>query len=292
VSDTPKASLGLPVRNGAATIARAIESVQAQTYENWELVISDNLSTDGTSEICARYAAADPRVRHVPTWRDLSQNDNFCETFHLSRGTYFRWYGDDDWLETGYLEHTVAALDAAADAVLCTTLQCYHDQSGPWEVVDHISALGGVTSSDPSKRLRQLLRLFETGDLRGIDPVYSLVRRDVMTTTVLMAPYRFGDFMFSCEIALNGPFVHVPEMLAHRQLAEQFSNRVALKRFTSTSGLANLVQREISLIKVWQRSRPTLTAREQARIVSLLAAFGAREHLHGVRRRAKRLFKH
>ncbi len=63
----PVVSFGLPVRNGAPTIAQAIESVLAQTFEDWELVISDNLSTDGTSEICASFAARDERIRHVPT---------------------------------------------------------------------------------------------------------------------------------------------------------------------------------------------------------------------------------
>ena len=51
----PVVSFGLPVRNGAPTIAQAIESVMAQTFEDWELVISDNRSTDGTSEICTSF---------------------------------------------------------------------------------------------------------------------------------------------------------------------------------------------------------------------------------------------
>ena len=67
----PVVSFGLPVRNGAPTIAQAIESVLAQTFDDWELIISDNLSTDGTSEICSEFAARDGRIRHVPTGRDL-----------------------------------------------------------------------------------------------------------------------------------------------------------------------------------------------------------------------------
>ena len=107
----PLVSFGLPVRNGAPTIAQAIESVLAQTFEDWELVISDNLSTDGTSEICASFAARDERIRHVPSGRDLSIHENFRAAFHHSRGTYFRWHGDDDWLEPQYAERTVAALE-------------------------------------------------------------------------------------------------------------------------------------------------------------------------------------
>lgn len=287
----PTVSLGMPVRNGAATIARAIESVQAQTFEDWELLISDNLSTDETTAICARYAESDHRIRHVPTGRDLAQNENFCEAFRLARGEYFRWYGDDDWLEPEYLELSLQALGSRPDAVLCTTLQQYHASDGPWEVVDRITELGNVDSNDPVERIRQLFRLFNTGDLRGIDPVYSLVRREVMATTSLMAPYRFGDFIFCCEMAVKGRFVHVPRLLAHRQLAEQISNRAAMRRFTGKSGWRNYVQREISLIRVWERTAPHLGRRSRVRLALPLVRFAVEEHAHGVRRRLKALVR-
>jgi len=81
-SNGPRVSFGLPVRNGRSTVGKAIESVLAQTFEDWELVISDNQSTDGTSEICAGFAARDRRVRHVPTGRVLSIHENFRAAFH------------------------------------------------------------------------------------------------------------------------------------------------------------------------------------------------------------------
>jgi glycosyltransferase involved in cell wall biosynthesis len=73
----PVVSFGLPVGKGASTIAQAIESVLAQTFEDWELVISDNESTDGTSEICASFAAPDERIRHFLSGRDLSIHETF-----------------------------------------------------------------------------------------------------------------------------------------------------------------------------------------------------------------------
>ena len=144
----PLVSFGLPVRNGAPTIGQAIESVLAQTFEDWELVISDNLSTDGTSEICASFAARDERIRHIPSGRDLSIHENFRAAFRHSRGTYFRWYGDDDWLEPLYAERAVAALAGSAEAVLCTTVQQYYRDGHPLPVNDPIPVLGGVDSPD------------------------------------------------------------------------------------------------------------------------------------------------
>jgi len=268
-------SFGLPVRNGAATIAQAIESVLAQTFEDWELVISDNLSTDGTSEICASFAARDERIRHVPSCRDLSIHENFRAAFHHSHGTYFRWHGDDDWLEPSYAERAVAALEGS-DAVLCTTVQQYHRDGSPLPVHDPIPTLGGVDSPDAGARVRTLLYLFQNGGHLGIDPVYSLVRRDVAAQTGLQGSIRDGDFVYSCEMALLGQFIHVPEVLAHRRLLPV--SRIGISR--------NFLQREQSIVCVARASK-SLTPGSRARVCAALVGFAAREHAHGVRRRAR-----
>jgi glycosyltransferase involved in cell wall biosynthesis len=272
----PLVSFGLPVRNGAPTIGQAIESVLAQTFEDWELVISDNLSIDGTSEICASFAARDERIRHIPSGRDLLIHENFRAAFQHSRGTYFRWLGDDDWLEPLYAERCVAALEGSPGSVLCTTVQQYYRDGHPRPVNDPIPVLGGVDSPDPGIRVRALLHLFQNGGHLGVDPVYSLVRRDVAAGTGLQGSIRDGDFVYSCEMALLGPFVHVPEVLAHRRLLPV--SRIGISR--------NVFQREQSILCVARASKG-LTTRSRIRVSAALVAFAAREHAHGVRRRAR-----
>jgi glycosyltransferase involved in cell wall biosynthesis len=275
-SARPLVSFGLPVRNGAPTIAKAIESVLAQTFENWELVISDNLSIDGTSEICASFAARDQRIRHVPTGRDLAINENFRAAFHHSRGTYFRWHGDDDWLEPQYAERSVAALEASPGSVLCTTVQQYYQDGQPLPVNSAIPALGVVDSPDAGTRIRTLLHVIRNQSKLGIDPVYSLVRRDVAAQTGLQGSLRYGDFVYSCEMALLGPFVHVPEILAHRQLSP-----------VSRTGISKRIgQRELSIICV-ARATKGLTTRSRIGVYAALVAFTASEHAGGVRERAR-----
>jgi glycosyltransferase involved in cell wall biosynthesis len=283
----PLVSFGLPVRNGAATIAQTIESILAQTVEDWELVISDNLSTDGTSEICASFAARDRRVRHVPTGRDLTQNENFIESFRLARGTFFRWYGDDDWMEPTYAERVVAAMEASPRAVLCTTVQqCYRD-GVPLRINDAVSRIGGVEGADPCSRVRKLLHLFERGGFLGIDPLYSLVRREVAAETRLTGGHRYSDFSFACEMALKGPFTHVPELLAHRRLAGAPRTNATVIA-TADVGWRRYIQREISLIVVARAAR-TLDRRSRLRLGAALVGFAAREHAHGLRRRLRAL---
>ncbi len=270
-SDRPVVSFALPVRNGAATIGQAIESVLTQTFEDWELVISDNLSTDGTSEICAAYAAADPRIRHVPTGRDISQNENFIEVFRLARGELFRWHGDDDWLEPRYAEKTVAALEATPGAVLCTTLQRYYQGDEPYPLNDRLNGIPGVTVADPVERLVQFLRVYRGAGWFGIDPIYSLVRRDALARTEVMPALRFGDFVTSCEISLQGTFVHVPEVLAHRRLAAPKPNVHPLEEYTNRKTWTRRLQREISLFSVWRSAAATGSSRR--RLVLPLVGF-------------------
>ena len=284
----PVVSFGLPVRNGAPTIAQAIESVLAQTFDDWELIISDNLSTDGTSEICAEFAARDGRIRHVPTGRDLPLHDNFRETFRLARGTYFRWQGDDDWLEPEYAERAVAALAASPSSVLCTTIQRHYRDGRPLPINDPLPVLGGVDSTDPADRVRALLRLFQDGGHLGIDPVYSLVRRDVAAKTRLQGSIRDGDFVYSCEVALLGPFVHVPEVLANRRLPGDARGTPASKTLVGRPAWHRFVQREVSILQVAEASRG-LPVGSRIRIGAALVRFAIREHAHGVRRRARRL---
>src|SRR3982751_485615 len=101
---TPKVSIGLPVYNGELHLALALDSILAQTYGDFEIVISDNGSTDGTESICRRYAAADPRIRYERNETNRGAAWNYNHVFELSRGEYFKWMAHDDLIEPNYLE--------------------------------------------------------------------------------------------------------------------------------------------------------------------------------------------
>src|SRR5262249_18791456 len=88
-SQVPRVSIGLPVYNGAEFLEEAIESLLGQTFKDFELLISDNDSTDGTEEICRRYAARDPRIHYWRNTRNIGGMRNANLTLQLSRGEYF-----------------------------------------------------------------------------------------------------------------------------------------------------------------------------------------------------------
>src|SRR5687767_5369604 len=106
----PLVSVGLPTFNGAKTIERAIESVLAQYHPNIELVISDNASTDGTAVLCRKYVGNHGSVRFLQQKVNGGPAANFAEVLRQSRGEYFMWLGDVDWLDLDYIRQCVAAL--------------------------------------------------------------------------------------------------------------------------------------------------------------------------------------
>src|SRR6185369_14491682 len=95
---TPRLTIGLPVYNGAKFIRATIDSILSQTFTDFEVIICDNASTDATSQICAEYAARDPRVRHVRNQTNIGPAPNYQKCVDLARGELFKWQAADDTL--------------------------------------------------------------------------------------------------------------------------------------------------------------------------------------------------
>ena len=106
----PRVSIGIPVYNGGRFIKEAIDSILAQTFEDFELILSDNASTDETEEICKEYATLDRRIRYYRNEENLGAAKNYNRVFELSNGEYFKWASHDDLCAPEYLERCIAAL--------------------------------------------------------------------------------------------------------------------------------------------------------------------------------------
>ena len=94
----PRVSFGLPVRNEEKCIRRCLDSILAQTFTDFEVVVCDNASTDGTRKILEKYAARDSRVRLFLNEENIGQIENCNLVVRVSRGEYFSWIGANDWL--------------------------------------------------------------------------------------------------------------------------------------------------------------------------------------------------
>jgi glycosyltransferase involved in cell wall biosynthesis len=209
----PRLSFGLPVWNGEATLRRCLDSLLAQDFTDFEVVVSDNASTDGTSRILDEYAARDPRIRVSRNRENIGQIENVNLVFRQSRGEYFRWIGATDWLEPHYASRCIEALDADPGAILVTTYFRIHRGDGTSRYEEYRGER--VDSERPERRFARMLWFYFAGDAK-YDPIYSMMRRDVLARTHLVWMMDWGDRMMGAELALLGRFQHVPECLAHR----------------------------------------------------------------------------
>lgn len=215
---SPLVSLGLPVYNGANFLREALESILAQTYPRWELILSDNGSTDGTPAICSEFAARDGRIRYYKHPVNMGATRNFNFTVALAKGSLFRWTAHDDVCEPELLERCVAGLLAHPQAVLC------HPRT-------RVIGPAGEPLYDYTVRLRTDSPRVEEryGDLISVDhacfAIFGLMRTDLLRRTPLLGAFVGSDRNLLAELALHGPFHEIPEYLFRRRDHPQTSTR-------------------------------------------------------------------
>lgn len=104
-------SIGLPTFNRATSLVRAVDSLLAQTYENFELVISDNASTDNTEKICREYARNNNRIKYFRQEQNIGMVENYKFVLKKVSGDYFMMASDDDWWHPDFILKLKGALD-------------------------------------------------------------------------------------------------------------------------------------------------------------------------------------
>jgi glycosyltransferase involved in cell wall biosynthesis len=227
-SPAPRVSIGLPVYNGDEFLEQAIESLLGQTFTDFELLISDNASSDRTEEICRRFAARDPRVQYWRNPRNVGGMRNANLTFERARGEYFRWAAHDDICGPTMIERLVAELDGRPDVAVVFAAAVAIDAHGEplkgYPVAKRALAGGGFqtfatddtgvriptegTAARPSERIRELLYT-----RCPCEATYGLIRADVLRETVLLGDFTYSDTVLLCDLAMRTRFHLLPEPL-------------------------------------------------------------------------------
>jgi len=206
---TPRLGIGLPVYNGATYLAEAIEALLGQTYEDFELIISDNASTDATEDICRQYAAQDARIRYIRQPRNIGGLLNHNVVFEYCRSELFKWAADDDLYGRDLVERCVAALDEHPDVVLAHSWTAVINSGG--EVVQAIEYPLATSSVAAPVRFRSML--FDDGG----DDDYGVIRTEVLRRIPPYDSYHRSDRTLMAELALHGRFYQVPAWLYFRR---------------------------------------------------------------------------
>lgn len=209
-----KVSIGMPVFNGENYIEQALTSILNQSYEDFELIISDNHSTDSTEEICRNYANNDKRIKYFRNKENIGAARNYNRVFELAKGQYFKWASHDDIIAPTYLEKCVEVMDHEYQVVLCFPAICYIDENDTilYQQQGDLSCV----ENRINKRLHQLI----SHQLKNNDiywSVFGLIRRDILSCTDLIASYNASDQVLLLQLLLQGKFYQLPENLYFRR---------------------------------------------------------------------------
>lgn len=122
VPDIPLVTVGIPTYNRPQGLERTLKCILAQSYQNLEIIVSDNCSTDpSVLPILERYASQDQRVKFYVQEKNLSIVPNFQFLLDKASGDYFMWAADDDFWDVNFIEVCVNGMLAHNDVVICMT---------------------------------------------------------------------------------------------------------------------------------------------------------------------------
>ena len=204
----PRVSIGMPVYNGENFLEQALDSLLAQTFGDFELIISDNGSTDRTEQICRNYAARDNRIRYFRYETNRGASWNFNHVFSLARGEYFKWAAHDDVCAPDFLEACVSALDRDPGVVLCfSRMQLVDGEGRPMQ--NYQTPITLLGSPRPYHRFRGTIRQQH----HCCYEVFGLAHTAVLRQTSLLGNYIGSDLMLLAELALRGRFHEIPAYL-------------------------------------------------------------------------------
>ncbi len=192
----------MPVYNGEMCIRDALESLLAQSFTDFELIISDNASTDSTEAICSEYSQQDHRIRYVRQPENFGAAANFNFVLDLSIGEYFMWAAADDKRSKDFLEENLAFLTENPDFVASTSPTCFDGASFDERSMGDFS----LDHPDPFQRICDFFTLWHANSR-----FYSLIRRDVLISSPFKGDdYLGADWGLVIYLAVSGKLKRVP----------------------------------------------------------------------------------
>ncbi len=198
-SADPLVSIGVPIFNGAASIAETITKLLAQTYQNIELIVSDNCSTDETQKICEIFATKDLRIKYFRQSENKGVGYNFRFVLEQARGKYFLWNAGDDTRSANYVAVNVAFLEANPD--FCASTSRARDEGGGFN-----PRWMGDRALTQDRAEDRILTYFKGWHRNSI--FYSMYRREVLVDNpVLYGPEHLGqDWTMIIQLAKSAKF--------------------------------------------------------------------------------------
>jgi glycosyltransferase involved in cell wall biosynthesis len=206
MSSTPLVSVGLFVYNGERFIEETLDSILGQTFADFELIISDNASTDRTGEIAETYAARDKRIRYYRSEKNMGAGWNVRRVYELATGKYFKQAAADDLLEPDFLRLCVEALESDPSCVVAYPKTKVVDENGNF--IENYVTPTKTNSSDPATRFREML-LVPSWSYQ----IFGVMRMSALRQIPPQGSYVSSDKVLLARLSFLGRFYEVPEYL-------------------------------------------------------------------------------
>lgn len=195
ISTEPKVSIGIPVFNGAKTLAKTIEAAISQDYTNLEIIISDNCSTDETQAISEAFQSRDSRIKYIRQEKNYGMTSNFSKVFEYATGEFFMWAAHDDQHDPTFISKCLPLLLSDPEAGLCVPrTQAYFRGEVTW-----VSSMKTFTRIGSRAELyKETLKHFPAVGM------YGLYRSSKVAKTQLWRNFTGADLVFVQDLALHG----------------------------------------------------------------------------------------
>ncbi len=196
---SPVITIGMPIYNGERFLAKTLDSFLRQTFTDFELIISDNASTDSTEGICREYTRRDRRILYFRNEKNMGAGWNFRRVYSMAKGKYYKQAAHDDFLEPTFLEECIAALEGDPGLVLAHTRTRTVSATGKPVACDNPSLR--FDSPDPLVRWYDLL----LNDHMCFE-IFGVFRLDALCQCPPQGSYVNSDGVLLAQVALLGRF--------------------------------------------------------------------------------------
>jgi glycosyltransferase involved in cell wall biosynthesis len=225
MSNQPLVTIGLPTYNRGYSLRDALESALTQDYQNIELVISDNGSTDETQAICLEACARDKRIRYFRFDSNQGPTVNFSEVLKQARGEFFMWFSDDDWMDRSYVSEGLRVMLAHADVgLVCGREKYYDDGKFAFESL-HMNLLQDSAPERVQAYFRQVT-------MNGT--IYGMMRRELLTK-IPFHEVLAGDWLVVAQMAFLAKVKTLESAAINRSVAGESQD---IHRLAASGGLS------------------------------------------------------
>ena len=243
--NNPKVSIGLPVYNGEPFIRDSIDSILSQTFRDFELIISDNCSTDKTEIICKEYAERDSRILYVKQSTNIGGTKNFEFVLGKATGEYFMWMAADDKLHPLFIEKLYQTMLAHHDLIV--VMSDVLNVSNKDEIL-YTKKLDNIRIADVEKNWLSVRHIFfENPTSNVFFCIYGLFKTKELRLVELNYKNKVkyisqSEIPFLAQVSLLGKIASIPEELKIYQTHPDSAYHLEQKNLTKLQRLENFIR--------------------------------------------------